>query len=101
MQVTNEMKKKRLNKEETIMIPNPWSCKMYFPWMGTVEVKFDPKFGYLLLRGGDKDDNEWYLCIEPITDKASKRLQSAILTKPGDIMNIGYSVKLLSKDSWH
>jgi galactose mutarotase-like enzyme len=23
MQVTNEMKKKRLNKEETIMIPNP------------------------------------------------------------------------------
>ena len=96
MQLTNNMIKSRIDWWEAIQIPNPWTCKIWIPWIGEIQVDYDPKFKYLQLRS-IKD--AWFVCIEPIVDKATNWLQSAILTKPGDILNIGFSITLLSKDN--
>lgn len=95
MKITSAMKKKVVAREETLMIPNPQSCEIFLPWTGDLQLIFDKKFWYVVIRWGENDE---YLCIEPITDKTAKWLQSSILTQPGEIMNVWFSIKLLSKD---
>jgi len=54
MQVTNEMKNKRINGEETIVVPNPGRSKMRIPGTGEIETYYDPKFKDIRLRS-EKD----------------------------------------------
>jgi len=96
MQVTNEMKNKRINGEETIVVPNPGRSKMRIPGTGEIETYYDPKFKDIRLRS-EKD--KWFVCKEPVVDEAKNRLQSAIIIKQWEIMNVWISIKLLSKDN--
>ena len=96
MKITNAMKAKVLAREETLVIPNPQSCEIFLPWTGNIQLIFDEKFWYVVVRWGEKDE---YICVEPIVDKTAKRLQSAILTQPREIMSVWITVKLLSKDN--
>ena len=95
--VNDKMKSKWISGEETIIVPNPWSCKIVIPGTGELQTDFDPQFWLLQLRS-EKD--QWFVCIEPVINRAEKWHQSAIITKPAEIMKVWFSVTLLSKDNY-
>ncbi len=96
MWVDDSMKSRWIAGEETLDIENPWSCKINIPGTGELQLDFDEKFKRLRLRS-EKD--KWFVCIEPVIDNAKRWLQSSILTQPGEILKIWFSIKLLNKDT--
>jgi len=95
MWVNEEMKSKRISGSETIKIPNPWSCQICIPWVGLLQLSFDSKFKHLRLRS-EKDT--WFVCIEPVVCLPKERKDAAIDIKPEEIMKIGFTITLLTKD---
>lgn len=95
MWVNEEMKSKRISGSETIKILNPWSCQIFIPWTGLLQLSFDSKFKYLRLRS-EKDT--WFVCIEPVVCLPKERNNSSIDIKPEEIMKIGFTITLLAKD---
>jgi len=95
MWVNEEMKSKRISWTETVKISNPWSCQIFLPWTGSLQLNFDKKFKYLRLRS-EKD--KWFVCIEPAVCRPNEWDDKAIDINPGEIMEIWFSITLLSKD---
>jgi hypothetical protein len=96
MWVDDEMKSKWISGIETIKILNPWSCQVFIPWTGLLQLNFDSQFKYLRLRS-EKD--KWFVCIKPVVCHYSEWNDLSIIIKPEEVMKVGFTITLLSKDN--
>lgn len=95
MWVNDEMKTKRVSWQETIKIKNPWSCQVFIPWTGLLQLNFDEKFKDLRLR---TEKEKWFVCIEPVVCHPNERNNSSIIITPKEQIKIWFTITLLSKD---
>lgn len=95
MWIDDVMKSKWALWEETIKILNPWSCQIFIPWVGLLLLTFDSKFKYLRLWS---EKGKWFVCIEPVVCHPSEWDNSSIVIKPEEILNLWFTITLLSKD---
>lgn len=95
MWVNEDMKSKWISWTETIKILNPWSCQIFIPWIGLLQLNFDSRFKNLRLRS---EPEAWFVCIEPVVCHPRERNESALNINAKEAIKIWFSITLVSKE---
>ena len=93
MPLTAQQKEQRQSLlEQTIEMPNPWSCEVDLPWTAKLQLDFDPWFGSVQLRS-EKD--KWFICIEPINSNPDEWAEKAKNIQPWKSMEMWFTITLI------